>query len=87
MNFQLIKALSVAVISFSFLFHETVQVDPIKCTRNGTKANSKIMKAFLMQCPENISSRNNNNNNRIRVTIQIAVHGATNKAVNLSPLL
>ncbi len=74
MNFQLLKTFyyhAVVVLFLLLLCHES---EPVMESRNGTKTSAKIMKAFLMQCPENFNSRNN-----IQVSVRIAVHSTTNK--------
>lgn len=88
MNFLSVRALSVVVVVVViFLCNGTEQrtkspINDNTTTGNGTNKanNTKVMKAFLMQCPVNFSSRNN-----IRITVQIAVHDTTNK-VNIISL-
>lgn len=68
MNFKLVEALFISAVVFFILCHDTLQSDV------GTKSTARIMKAFLLQCPHNFSSRNN-----VRVTVQIAMHTSINK--------
>lgn len=75
MNFPL---LFVAIVPILLLCHTTEQLASVSDSRNDTKANAGIMKAFLMQCPDNATSHNN-----IQVTVKIAAHGTCNK-VNFS---
>lgn len=74
MNFPLDKILFVAIVPFLLLCHETEQIDSVSGSRNDTKANARIMKAFLMQCSDNATGHNN-----IQVTVKIAAHSTCNK--------
>ncbi|XP_037030089.1 uncharacterized protein MAL13P1.304-like [Bradysia coprophila] len=74
MNLKLVKALFVPAFVFLVLCNETKQSDVINATRIGTESTARIMKAFLMQCPHNFSSRNN-----VQVRVQIAMHTSTIK--------
>lgn len=61
MNFQLFL---VGVVAFLYYCQDTEQLES---TTTGTETKARIMKAFLMQCNENLKGHNN-----IQVTVQIA---------------
>lgn len=82
MNFQPVKTIFVIIVAFLLFCHRIVQSDPILGTKNVTGTNTRIMKAFLMHCSENLTNHNN-----IQVTVQIAVHSPSKTVITLYFLL